>query len=76
MDGGIEVDRAIDEAMKTKKTQEVSARNPERKISNDVEGGGCWQSPFMPCRLKVSLKDFGHFRCVPSLHCFLYSKDR
>jgi hypothetical protein len=39
MDGGIEVDRAIDEAMKTKKTQEVSARNPERKISNDVEGG-------------------------------------
>ena len=38
--------------------------------------GGYWQSPFIPSRLKVALKDFGYFRCVPCLYFFILSEDR
>ena len=38
--------------------------------------GGYWQSPFIPSRMKVALKDFGYFRCVPCLYFFILSEDR
>ena len=38
--------------------------------------GGYWQSPFIPSRMKVALKDIGYFRCVPCLYFFILSEDR